>query len=166
MCSCHFWPKHRRTIKFTCETVRLRRWSLRCCWGTKCHHCELKREPALCQGEAALPGRGVIILEGCHHNGALIDSATPTPCLTPEALNPNCATQVTNRGPEANSSYIFIPVDDLTAAAVFSSFLPSGSFSTAKCVFYGFCVTSIHTHGKTLGLMTAITAIPQPRGCA
>ncbi len=78
----------------------------------------------------AVRGGGVIFLEGCHHNGVLIDSSTTTPCLTPEALNPNCATQVTNKGPEANSSCIFIPNVDLTAAAFLVALLPRALFNT------------------------------------
>lgn len=55
----------------------------------------------------ATHGGGVIFLEGCHHDGLLIDSSTATPCLTPEALNPNCATQVTNKGPEDECIFNF-----------------------------------------------------------
>lgn len=75
-------------------------------------------------------GGAVIFLEGCHHNGVLIDSSANTPCLTPEALNPDCATQVTNKGPEANNSCIFIPNVDLTTAAFLAALFPQACFNT------------------------------------
>lgn len=49
---------------------------------------------ALWQGDAvntAAHRGSVIFLEGCHRSSVLID----TPCPTPEALDPDSATQVT-----------------------------------------------------------------------
>ena len=92
--------------------------------------------PTRCQAEAPAHGGGVIFLEGCHHDGVLIDSPTTTPCLIPEAPNPNCATQVTNKGPEANSSCIFIRNVDLTAAAFLAALYPRALFNT-EMEYYG-----------------------------